>query len=145
MKIYIFSWSWYEDYCPIVLLHTSRVITEWKFKRDCLSALRACGRDYLKNEQSWAGAHEWIIAATKYMCEHMGYTWPEKVQFNHFGSDIVAHNTINGMPVTLEDKKWQGMVGQKLYAMAAEKNRKLKGKLDRQTRRYRKHGVDDVS
>ena len=68
--IFEFSWSWHEDYCPILLEGPEK--TKEEFEVDCKKAMSESFDEYMKKEKSWASLPRWIeIASIK--LEDYGY------------------------------------------------------------------------
>ena len=122
MIIYEFFWSWYEDYVPHLLLHKENK-TKQEFEKDCINALKIVGKEYIEKETSWVGAHRWIKNAVEYMYKNMGYEKPNIINFGHFGSYIIEHNTENKLKE--DDTEWKKLVGKDLFKKASEKNKKI--------------------
>ena len=83
--IFEFSWSWYEDYCPILLEGPEKIKEE--FEADCKKAMAEVFDKYMeqmKKEDSWAQLPRWVEVASVKL-EDYGYKIFKPVRFGCFG------------------------------------------------------------
>lgn len=121
MKIYNFSWGYYEDYVPRILLHSENKSQE-QFKSDCIAAMRAVGVKYIEESKPWLSAPDWIKKAIEYLVSNMGYVLPEEISLNVWGDYIIKDKE---NPDAQEEDSLRFIVGENLYLKASDKNRLL--------------------
>ena len=126
MKVYEFYWNWYEEYSPTLFSHKEDK-SELEWELDCKRAIKECGEEYLKQEQNWAGAQNWIGFATHKLIEY-GYELITPITFGHWGSFIIEHE-VNEEGLGEDDIKWKEIVGDELFKKAIEHNIKLNKEL----------------
>ncbi len=83
--IFEFSWSWYEDYCPILLEGPEKTPAE--FEADCKKAMAESFDDYMKEaklQDTWAQLPNWVEVATIKL-EDYGYKIFDPIKFGCFG------------------------------------------------------------
>ena len=80
--IFELSWSWYEEYRPILFEGPDKTEDEWKY--DCLAALRACFDEYMTSPQGWASLPDWIEVAAVKLAEY-GYRQFKPVKCGFWG------------------------------------------------------------
>ena len=120
MKLFELSWSDYEMYYYYLFTHKNK--TEEEFKEDVKFLLRKYGYDYLKSEDSWAGASDWIKFISPKMSE-LGYSPIEPIRCGFEGAYIIKKNR----PDTIE---WGGVVGEELLYKAILHNHNLQKRLE---------------
>lgn len=83
--IFEFSWSWYEDYCPILLEGPEKTPAE--FEADCKKAMAESFDKYMEDPEQkdrWAQLPGWVeVAAVK--LEDYGYKIFRPIKFGCFG------------------------------------------------------------
>jgi len=141
--IFEFSWSWYEDYCPILLEGPEK--TKEEFEADCLKAMEEVFDAYMEEEDSWAQLPRWVEVATEKL-EDYGYKIFKPIHFGCFGLYIPKDSRYDKEPYHDEDedqfpqfveqiarmKKHNNILDEKLhkdiYKQIDEEENKKKGK-----------------
>lgn len=102
----------YGDYCQHLFEggHSSR--TRWK--KDCYTALRRVGREYIKQAVGWVETPSWIDSASNELIK-MGYKRAKPIDWGYIGGFILRKS----------DWKWKRIVGGKLFKSALAKNEKV--------------------
>ena len=80
--IFEFCWSWYEDYCPILLEGPEK--TKEEFEVDCKKAMAESFDEYMVQEDSWAQLPTWVEFASIKL-EDYGYKIFRPISFGCFG------------------------------------------------------------
>ena len=83
--IFEFSWSWYEDYCPILLEGPEK--TQPEFEADCKKAMAESFDTYMEDpdqEGRWVQLPYWVEYAAKKL-EDYGYKIFKPIEFGCFG------------------------------------------------------------
>jgi len=83
--IFEFSWSWYEDYCPVLLEGPEK--TQPKFEADCKKAMAESFDTFMeeaKKRDMWAQLPRWAEVAAKKL-EDYGYKIIKPISFDCFG------------------------------------------------------------
>lgn len=114
------GWGWYEDWSYYLFIHFGK--TQEQFKQDVKSLLVKYGKDYLKSEQSWAGANGWVDFIADKMPE-LGYQPIKPISESFFGAYIIEGNED-------DDKRWGEIVGEELLQEAILHNNKVREEMD---------------
>lgn len=114
MKLFELYWIWYEEHSYWLFTHPNK--TKKQFEADVKMLLREYGNDYLKEEDSWAGARGWIeLIAEKLPV--IGYTKIEPESTGFFGGYILRKDD--------DGKEWEKIVGKELMEKAIKHNKKV--------------------
>jgi len=113
-NIFELCWSWYEDNESWLFTHDNK--TTKQFQSDVRSLLKSQGKEYLKNEDSWASSRKWIEFISSKL-EVMGYKRAVVGTFGFFGGYILKKDD--------DGKRWKKLVGDKLFSEAISHNRKV--------------------
>ncbi len=127
MKIFTLSWSWYEDYQYYQFCHESK--TKQEFEDDVNTLIINYGKEYMEQEDSWVGIHSWVEYASKKLIE-VGYSYVETETVNFWGGYILKGQKDEADNLYDDEQTWKNLVGEKLFNMAIDKNRKLEEELD---------------
>jgi len=118
-KFFNLNWSWYEESHDYLFYHPNK--TESEFKKDVKKLFKKYGEEYLKYEESWAGAAEWTFFISDKLPE-LGYERVLPINFGHFGSYIIKGEEE-------EDEEFEKLIGKKLMKKAIKKNKDVEYKL----------------
>jgi hypothetical protein len=113
MKLFELAWIWYEEYCPYLFIHPDK--TEEQFNADVKDAFKKFGDDYLKQEDSWAGAERWTAYVASRLHEY-GYTEVLPIRVSCCGRKCDSDDR------TFAEK----FIGEDLFKKAIEHNKKIK-------------------
>ena len=131
--IFQLAWSWYEEYRHWLFENNDK--TQEEFDADCKRAIRECGEEYLKSEESWIGAPDWIEYASNKLLEY-GYKAVCPVNFEHFGTYIIEHEErkkLDGsIDIREDDMEFKEIIGEELYNKAVEINKKIDEKIHKE-------------
>ena len=122
-KFFELYWCWYEDYSFYLFYHENK--TEKEFQSDVKKLMKKYGDTYLQEENSWAGASEWIRFVAPKMTE-LGYEEIKTVRFGLFGSYIIKEDDPSEDLVSLTK-----LVGKKLVDKAFAHNKVVRDDMHR--------------
>lgn len=116
------GWGWYEEWSYHLFIHSDK--TQDQFKEDVKSLLIKYGKEYLTQEDSWAGASGWVEFIAGKMPE-LGYQPVQPITESFFGAYIIKGDD-------KEDKKWGDVVGEDLLREAILHNKKLEEEINKE-------------
>jgi hypothetical protein len=117
MQLFNLEWNWYEESNPYLFVHPDK--TEEQFKEDVKFLLQKYGEEYMEQEESWIGAHNWVYYISKKMPD-LGYEPVNPITESFWGAYIIENKKGD------EDKSWGEVVGEKLLEIAIDKNKKFR-------------------
>lgn len=128
-NLFNLQWCWYEDKNDYLFIHDNK--TKEQFKQDVNEMLIKYGKEYLDQEESWAGANKWIDYISKKLPE-LGYQTVEPITSSFFGAYIITERHSS------DDKEWGEIVGEELLQHAIEHNETFEKEMEVRNALYNK-------